>query len=184
MASSRKLSLTDLSERFAAQIAPLLPVHSSILIGLSGGVDSIVLLHLLHRLPPRFFLRLSALPVHYCIRPHAAAHHLHWIEDESNADDSYPRNFLRHRLLLLLEQKFPACRTTLALSAQHFAEASELLDDLARLDAQIPSPIPSGGEMGEVHDVTLEASRLQSLSQPRARNLLRYFLRSQGAQEI
>ena len=106
---------------------------------------------------------------------------MHWIEDESNADDSYPRNFLRHRLLLLLEQKFPACRTTLARSAQHFAEASELLDDLARLDAQIPSPIPSGGEMGEVHDVTLEASRLQSLSQPRARNLLRYFLRSQGA---
>jgi len=37
------LSLTDLSERFAAQIAPLLPAHSSILIGLSGGIDSVVL---------------------------------------------------------------------------------------------------------------------------------------------
>lgn len=315
MASSRKLNSADLSERVAAQIAPLLPAHSSILIGLSGGVDSVVLLHLLHRLAPRFSWRLSALHVHHGISPnadawadfcaglcaqhaiplqiervdiaplrghgieaaarklrHAAfssqkcdfialAHHaddqaetlllqllrgagvkgaaampvlspskrplvshavtstpsplagegrgeggahqpvllrpllhcsrreildyaaaqgLRWIEDESNADDSYPRNFLRHRLLPLLEEKFPACRDTLARSAQHFAEASELLDDLARLDASdsFPSPAGGGGGRGEG---TLEISRLQSLSTPRAKNLLRYFLHSIGA---
>src|SRR3989339_2289440 len=73
MASSRKLNLTDLSERLAAQIAPLLPAHSSILIGLSGGIDSVVLLHLLHRLAPRFFWRLSALHVHHGISPNADA---------------------------------------------------------------------------------------------------------------
>lgn len=340
MASSRKLNSADLSERVAAQIASLLPAHSSILIGLSGGVDSVVLLHLLHRLAPRFSWQLSALHVHHGISPnadawadfcaglcadfdvplqiervdiaplrghgveaaarklrhaafsgqkcdfvvlahhaddqaetlllqllrgagvkgaaampvlspskrpfashavtstpsplavtndlaavvgqpsqmasssiregwgeggahqsvllrpllhcsrreildYAAAHNLHWIEDESNADDSYPRNFLRHRLLPLLEERFPACRDTLARSAQHFAEASELLDDLARLDAQNPSPLPSGGERvrerGKGHDVTLEISRLQSLSQPRAKNLLRHFLHGIGA---
>ena len=39
---------------------------------------------------------------------------LRWVEDESNADDSYPRNFLRHRVLPLLEQRFPAYRDTLS----------------------------------------------------------------------
>ena len=66
---------------------------------------------------------------------YAAAENLQWIEDESNTDDSYPRNFLRHRVLPLLEQKFPAYRETLARSAQHFAEASKLLDELAQQDA-------------------------------------------------
>ncbi len=280
MASSRKLNLTDLPERVAAQIAPLLPAHSSILIGLSGGVDSVVLLHLLHRLAPRFSWRLLALHVHHGISPnadawadfcatlcardaiplhiehvdisplrehgieaaarklrHAAfsrqecdfvalahhaddqaetlllqllrgagvrgasamplfagrtgapgllrpllrcsrreildyadAHKLRWIEDESNADDSYPRNFLRHRLLPLLEEKFPAYRDTLTRSARHFAEASELLDDLARQDAA-----------QAIDGDTLAVATLQALSLPRARNLLRYFLHSLGA---
>ena len=113
-------------------------------------------------------------PLLHCSRQeildYAAAYDLRWIEDESNADDSYPRNFLRHRVLPLLEQKFPACRDTLTRSARHFAEASELLDDLARLDAA-----------QAIHTDTLAVAALQALSQPRAKNLLRYFLHSIGA---
>jgi tRNA(Ile)-lysidine synthase len=280
MASSRKSRLANLTESVAAQIAPLLPAHSSVLIGLSGGVDSVVLLHLLHKLSARFSWQLSALHVHHgiipnadawsdfcadlCARHHislhiervdiaplrehgieaaarklrhaafaeqacdfvalahhaddqaetlllqllrgagvrgasampqfieragsvpqvrpllhcsreeimgyAAAHHLHWIEDESNADDSYPRNFLRHRVLPLLAECFPAYRDTLARSAQHFAEASSLLDELAQQDG-----------MQSIHTGTLDVAALQVLSLPRAKNLLRYFLHSLGA---
>ena len=123
-------------------------------------------------------------PLLHCSRheilAYAAAHDLHWIEDESNADDTYPRNFLRHRVLPLLSEIFPAYRDTLSRSAQHFAEAGELLDDLARLDAQNSLPLPFG-ERGQDHDVTLDVSCLQSLSQPRAKNLLRYFLLSLNA---
>ena len=147
-------------------------------------------------------------PLLHCSRQeilnYATAHDLNWIEDESNTDDSYPRNFLRHRVLPLLSEKFPAYRDTLARSAQHFAEASGLLDELAQQDAQNLLPLPLReitsdlavvvgqpsrmasssirvGERGEGHDATLEVSRLQSLSQPRAKNLLRYFLHSFGA---
>lgn len=113
-------------------------------------------------------------PLLHCSRreilDYAAAHRLQWIEDESNADDSYPRNFLRHRLLPLLENKFPAYRDTLARSAQHFAEASSLLDELAQQDSA-----------GAIHADTLAVAALQVLSQPRAKNLLRYFLHSIGA---
>ncbi len=101
---------------------------------------------------------------------YAQQHRLHWVEDESNADDYYPRNFLRHRLLPLLEQRFPAYRNTLARSAQHFAEAGGLLDELALQDMQDP---------GEA--AALDVARLRTLPHARAKNLLRYFLHRQLA---
>src|SRR5512144_688879 len=70
MASSRKSNLADI---VAAHLAPLLPVRSSILVGLSGGMDSVVLLHLLHYLAPRYQWRISALHVHHGISPNADA---------------------------------------------------------------------------------------------------------------
>ena len=70
MAGSRKSNLTDL---VAERLAPLLPGHSHILIGLSGGMDSVVLLHLLSILAPRFEWQLSALHVHHGISHNADA---------------------------------------------------------------------------------------------------------------
>ncbi len=99
---------------------------------------------------------------------YANQHGLQWIEDESNTDDCYPRNFLRHRLLPLLEQRFPAYRDTLTRGTRHFAEASELLDDLARQDAQ-----------GLATDALLDISLLRKLSHSRGKNLLRYWLHMQ-----
>lgn len=43
----------------------------------------------------------------------ATTHALTWIEDESNQDDTYDRNFLRLRVLPLLNQRWP-----------HFAQAA------------------------------------------------------------
>lgn len=62
-----------LLERVEAQIAPRLPAHSSILVGLSGGVDSVVLLHLLHSLAARYSWQLSALHVNHGISRNADA---------------------------------------------------------------------------------------------------------------
>jgi tRNA(Ile)-lysidine synthase len=101
---------------------------------------------------------------------YAQRHDLKWVEDESNSDEGYPRNFIRHSLLPLLECQFPAYRETLSRSAQHFAEAAELLDELAQRDAQ-----------DCLFDNALAVSKLRLLSRPRARNLLRYFLSFRGA---
>ncbi|OGT18456.1 MAG: tRNA lysidine(34) synthetase TilS, partial [Gallionellales bacterium RIFOXYB12_FULL_54_9] len=273
MANTRKSHSDNLTHRLATS----LPDGSAILIGLSGGVDSVVLLHLLHHLAASHGWQLSALHIHHGISPNAdhwaefcaalcaklsiplhiekvniaplralgleaaarqlrhrafaaqhcdfvaLAHHaddqvetlllqllrgagvrgaaampersakahrivrpllhstreeilayaacneLAWIEDESNADEAYPRNFLRHRLLPVLSEKFPAYRVTLGRGAQHFAEASELLDDLARLDGT-----------GFILDNTLQVGALRGLSITRAKNLLRYFLYQLG----
>jgi len=57
------------------------------------------------------------------IRDYAEAHGLRWIEDESNADESLTRNFIRRRVGPLLESRFPRWKENLARAARHFTSA-------------------------------------------------------------
>jgi tRNA(Ile)-lysidine synthase len=99
------------------------------------------------------------------IRAYAEVHGLEWVEDESNLDRNYRRNDLRHTILPLVAGRFPGYAATLARAAALQADAAELLQDLAQLDA-------ADAVTGE----RLDCAVLARLSQPRARNLLRYFI--------
>ena len=101
------------------------------------------------------------------IEAYARRRKLEWIEDESNADVYYDRNFLRHRVLPVIAERYPAYRRTLARASRNLAEAAQLLDDLAASDAQLTA----GG---------IEISSLRRLSAPRAKNVIRYFLGLHG----
>ncbi len=103
------------------------------------------------------------------IEAYAARHGLQWVEDESNQDRAYLRNFLRHDVLPLLESKLPGVRGTLARAARHQAECSELLDVLAVDDLGADN-----------HAGRLPLALLKGLAPARARNALRYFLRCNG----
>lgn len=59
---------------------------------------------------------------------HARQHGLSWIEDPSNLETALDRNFLRHRILPLLRERWPHADAALARSAALSAEASALLD--------------------------------------------------------
>ncbi len=110
---------------------------------------------------------------------YAQQHGLQWVEDETNVDVSNPRNFLRHHVLPLLEQRFPAYRETLARSTRHFAEAAELMEMLAQLDAdQFCLPSARSGKEGEP---LLEIACLKTLGPARSKNLLRYLVHCRGA---
>ncbi|MDR2219857.1 MAG: tRNA lysidine(34) synthetase TilS [Methylobacillus sp.] len=99
------------------------------------------------------------------LEAYAQIHDLNWIEDESNLDLAYDRNFLRHHVLPEIEQRFPAAKTTLARSAGHFAEAANLLDEIAEEDA-----------VHYIDDAGLKIAALRDLSPARGCNLLRYWL--------
>ena len=60
----------------------------------------------------------------------AQTHALTWIEDESNQDDAYDRNFLRLRVLPLLNARWPHFAEASARSAALCAEQEQLLDEL------------------------------------------------------
>ena len=98
------------------------------------------------------------------IEDYASAQSLCWIDDESNDDTHFRRNYLRHEVMPRLAAKFPGAPQSLVRAASHFAEGAQLLDELAAIDrAALTSP--SG---------RIELAGFNALSPARARNLLRY----------
>ncbi|MBW5827291.1 tRNA lysidine(34) synthetase TilS [Yersinia kristensenii] len=61
---------------------------------------------------------------------YAQVQRLQWIEDDSNQDDRFDRNFLRLRILPLLTQRWPHFAQATARSASLCAEQEQLLDEL------------------------------------------------------
>ncbi len=95
---------------------------------------------------------------------------LRWLEDPSNADRRFDRNFLRHDILPRLKSRWPDISARLLRSAGHAGEAAELLDDLAGIDLQDLGGRPE----------RLPIGRLEELSPARQKNLLRYSLKQLG----
>jgi tRNA(Ile)-lysidine synthase len=60
---------------------------------------------------------------------YARANGLSWIEDPSNADVALDRNFLRHRVLPLLRERWPQTDAAFARAAGLAAEGSDLLSE-------------------------------------------------------
>jgi tRNA(Ile)-lysidine synthase len=102
---------------------------------------------------------------------YARHHDLQWIEDPSNADTGIDRNYLRHRVLPVLRERWPAVSETLARSAGHCAEAADLLTGLA---AQDITALSRGG------DETLPVVGLRQLPPARRRNVLRHWIAARG----
>ena len=77
------------------------------------------------------------------IRAYADAHALRWIEDPSNTDTRFERNFLRLRVLPQLRERWPQAAASLARSAVLLAEQAELLhEEAARRLAMMRSSQP------------------------------------------
>ncbi|HKO88354.1 MAG TPA: tRNA lysidine(34) synthetase TilS [Burkholderiales bacterium] len=104
------------------------------------------------------------------IERYAEQHQLAWVEDESNRDTAFARNYVRHEVLPRLQQLNSAACANLARTAAHLGEAKALLDELAAADLE------SWGETG-----MLKLEAFECLSRPRAGNLLRFWLNARGA---
>jgi tRNA(Ile)-lysidine synthase len=94
---------------------------------------------------------------------------LEWIDDPSNLDTAFDRNYLRADVMPVLRQRWPSAAASLARSADHCAEAAELIGQLAELDLQ---HVPGR------HTGTLSIAGLNSLPVARCRNVLRHWIRA------
>lgn len=61
------------------------------------------------------------------LRAYGLEHGLVWVEDPSNADTGFDRNFLRHRVLPLLRERWPHADMAFARAAELCGEAADLL---------------------------------------------------------
>lgn len=99
------------------------------------------------------------------LEAYATSHQLEWIEDPSNTDQRYDRNFFRQSIFPLLKNRWPSINQTLSNVCGLQAEAAELINDLAAMDAQVL-----------IDGNTLIISHLLKLSPARQRNIIRYWL--------
>src|SRR5689334_20790365 len=102
---------------------------------------------------------------------YAVSHRLAWVEDPSNRHEGFGRNFLRHRVMPVLREKWPGVDRAIARSARHMAEARQLLGEVARRD------LASAAD-GEGLSVVV----LKGLSPARRRNALRAFISGAGVE--
>lgn len=107
------------------------------------------------------------------LEAYAHQHQLQWIEDPSNVDSRFSRNYLRHRVLPAVTERWPQAITHLARTAEHMAEAQGLLDELALMDLQRADQ-PSAFPWLPLQSLALEP--LRELSDARQRNALRHWL--------
>jgi len=102
---------------------------------------------------------------------YATENGLQWIEDVSNQDTEFDRNYLRHQVVPLLKARWPAMSRTLSRSAGHCAEADRLIEALlSRKMEQIYDPA----------DGTLRVSALNVLPADQLAALLRLWIRQRG----
>ncbi len=98
---------------------------------------------------------------------------LHWVDDPSNRDARFSRNYLRQEVFPLLEARWPGAAQRIARAAGLSSEAAGLLDTLAETDLQTCRGMQASA---------LSIAALHRLPAPRQRNLIRYWLRRQGFQ--
>jgi len=65
---------------------------------------------------------------------YAIKNNLNWIEDDSNQDTKFSRNFLRHKIFPTLIERWPAANKTLSRVAEHCAEQEKLLAEYIEQD--------------------------------------------------
>ena len=62
------------------------------------------------------------------IARYAEVHRLRWVEDPTNVETHFARNFLRVKVMPLIRQQWSGAEEAIARSARHMAEAGRLLD--------------------------------------------------------
>jgi tRNA(Ile)-lysidine synthase len=102
---------------------------------------------------------------------YARDHALQWVEDPSNANSSFDRNFLRNDIIPLLKQRWPELDKTVARSARHCAEAASILDGWAERAA---------ASLTDAGDQALRVEDWQRYRPEQRKRLLRAWLQGRG----
>jgi len=105
------------------------------------------------------------------IADYAQLNGLAWIDDPSNNDTRFDRNFIRREVLPLLRNRWPAATQTLSRSAMRSAAAVQTLNDVALEDLSLVRVKDSS---------ELSISGLNALPRERCYNVVRLWVRQAG----
>ena len=103
------------------------------------------------------------------LESYALANQINWIEDDSNLDVSFDRNFIRHKLIPTINERWPNSSFQLNRSANIFAESDFLINILAQKDFAIVT------EVSERVGWSISIDKLNGFEIIRQKNILRYW---------
>lgn len=105
---------------------------------------------------------------------YAQAHDMSWVNDESNSNDHYDRNYLRNQVMPLLRERWPSFAQKWQQTADLCAASEALIDELAAQDLVLAD------FKAELVGTSINLQYLAGLSTHRRNNLIRSWLRGQG----
>ena len=89
-----------------------------------------------------------------------------YIEDQSNNDTDFSRNFIRKEIIPKIKKKWPSCASTISRSAQNISELYKLNEDLAMIDIQ----------NFLINDIYKISIGVRTLDKYRCNNVIRYWI--------
>ncbi len=113
------------------------------------------------------------------IKDYALKYKLQWVEDESNDEQNYKRNFLRHNIFPQLQQQWPGLESTLFRASQLQSEALDILEEVAEHDltrCELDLEVERKNNRWFLEPM-LDRQKLQTLSAQRIKNCMQYWLR-------
>lgn len=101
------------------------------------------------------------------IMEYVKTHNIPYVQDDSNNDvTKYDRNFIRHKVIPLLEERFPNFLKTMEKTLFALNDSKFCLDDLAEMD--LKKVLTDDGK--------ISIEKIKDLPLQRIRNLLQYYL--------
>lgn len=103
------------------------------------------------------------------LHAYARQHELQWIEDPTNVQTHFDRNYLRQNVWPVIQHRWPAAAATISRSASLCAETAELVDAVAAHDM---------ATISTEHPDIIRIPPLLGLDKAQQNNVLRYWVRS------
>jgi len=100
------------------------------------------------------------------IHSYATQNHLNWIEDESNLNLIFDRNYIRQEIMPLIKQRWPQALNTIGRSAENCAEAQQFITEMIEHDF--------------LNQTTLNLQKLSELPTNQQPHALRHWIHQQG----
>lgn len=105
------------------------------------------------------------------IEHYAKENHLTWIQDPSNTNDCYDRNYIRHHVLPVIKQRWPSVSTTIARTASHCLQSDIVLWNEARNQFF---------NAYDTHHDALNLTFFSMLTMQQIKDIIRYFFEYKG----
>jgi|MDTG01.1.fsa_nt_gb tRNA(Ile)-lysidine synthase len=104
------------------------------------------------------------------IKSYAQIQGISWIEDESNKDITFDRNYIRHKVVPIINDRWPNFSVQLNRSGKIFAESDHLMSMLAAQDFE------NIKEIQEKVGWSIPINKLSNFEKIRQKNILRYWI--------